>query len=48
VSRHQSRPSNRRIGRKVGAISFHWGSLSSQRPYMPFFSARSHPLKMAE
>jgi hypothetical protein len=31
------RPSARRWGRKIGSINFHWESLSSHRPRMPFF-----------
>jgi hypothetical protein len=37
VSCHgRPRPSERRLGRRIGSISCHWASLSSHRPRMPF------------
>jgi len=48
VSCHgRPRPSVRRLGRKIGSMSFHWASLSSHRPRMPSFCLFSYLQQIA-
>jgi hypothetical protein len=42
------RPSARRCGLKIGSMSFHWASLSSHRPRMPFLSPVFNRLQIAK
>ena len=49
VSCHgRPRPSERRVGRKIGSMSCHWASLSSHRPRMPSFCLFSYTQKIAK
>lgn len=49
VSRHgRPRPSERRFGRKIGSMSFHWASLSSHLPRMPSLCLFSYAPKIAK
>ena len=49
VSCHgRPRPSERRCGRKIGSMSFHWASLSSHRPRMPSFCPLFNAQKIAK
>jgi hypothetical protein len=42
------RPSERRLGRKIGSISCHWASLTSHRPRMPSLCQLLSTLEIAK